>query len=762
MRFFVFLTSCLVSLATHANGILDRAYEQYSLRDFTPTGIKNVVSAQYNYDRMKNRLGGIPGEYARVRSLQAMVFIAIADPQQRKFYVDQGFGEANSAYLSFKSKYGQNPLSNNSLGEYEKKVYADLLYWGARISEEWIKNQGGSLTFERKKLINNMEQLINAGWGCLNHGGAFSFLGRLEEAYTCAPWNGEVVLRLAQEYKQKGQPEKAIALLKKFLEKKPTDLSLDLIPENTRDQKKAISLLQDWGAIQRPQAVPGEYIVELHQPLQLQFKNTFSLGEVKTWISPKVFVLKRTPLETDSAVITSVLQSRSVKRIEPNYIYQHFGVSDPLFHLQWAVQNIGQADPLGQVGYPGVDIQLPDAWKITTGDSRITVAVIDTGLDIHHPDLQGNIWTNPLEAEGKPGVDDDSNGFVDDIHGWDFVKNQPLTGDEEGHGTHCAGIIGAVGNNGIGVAGVNWNVKLMGIRFLDSRGGGSLDLALKAVQYATLMKVHIMSNSWGGGGYSEILKNAIQEANNQGILFVAAAGNNGENTDVMPSYPSSYPMENILSVAAISNQGRLAHFSNFGEETVDIAAPGQNIMSTLPQGRYESFSGTSMATPYVAGAAALVLSRENLTAKDLKNRLLKTITPLNQLKGKVNSSGYLNTLAALKNTTQTDDSYDPSRWNKTQESISTPHPYPANTQREIEFHQPGAQFMAVRFSKLDIEKNYDRIFFLDSQKRIIASWTGAHNEEYSPIIAGDRLYIRFNSDSFIQNYGFDIDQLVFK
>ena len=234
------------------------------------------------------------------------------------------------------------------------------------------------------------------------------------------------------------------------------------------------------------------------------------------------------------------------------------------------------------------------------------VAIIDTGIDYTHPDLAANIWTNPGEIAGD-GIDNDGNGYVDDVHGYDFVNNDGDPMDDHFHGTHTAGTVGAVGNNGVGVTGVNWQVKLMALKFLGASGSGSVSGAVSALEYAVTMGVRLSNNSWGGGGYSQALYDAIKNSQVIGHVFVAAAGNSGVNSDLQPAYPASYDLDNIISVAAIDSSDNLASFSNRGVVTVDLAAPGVAVLSTVLGGGYASYSGTSMATPHVTGAAALAL-----------------------------------------------------------------------------------------------------------------------------------------------------------
>jgi subtilisin family serine protease len=326
-----------------------------------------------------------------------------------------------------------------------------------------------------------------------------------------------------------------------------------------------------------------------------------------------------------------------VEYIEPNYLYQTcITPNDPSFSQLWGMQNTGQTG-----GTPGADIRATSAWSQFTGTSNVIVAIIDTGMDYNHVDLAGNAFVNPGEIANN-GVDDDGNGFIDDVRGWDFVNNDRDPIDDNGHGTHCAGTIGAVGNNGIGVVGVNWDVTLMPIKFLDAGGSGSTDAAISSIDYAVLMGARIISASWGGGGFSQALQDAIDAARQAGVLFVAAAGNSAVNTDISPHYPSSYPLDNIIAVAASDHNDQKAGFSNYGALTVDLAAPGVDILSTVPGG-YGLLSGTSMATPHVAGALALILGKiPGMTAPNAKALLLSRVDPRPGLAGLVVTGGRLN------------------------------------------------------------------------------------------------------------------------
>ena len=296
------------------------------------------------------------------------------------------------------------------------------------------------------------------------------------------------------------------------------------------------------------------------------------------------------------------------------------------------------------------DIDAPEAWDISTGSRDILVGVIDTGIDHTHPDLADNMWTNPNEIAGN-FIDDDNNGYIDDTRGWDFFNDDNNPIDDNGHGTHCAGTIGGVGNNTNGVAGVCWQVSLVGLKFFSANGEGYTSDALSAIYYANSIGVKLTSNSWGGGGYEQELKDAIDAANNAGVLFIAAAGNDGRDNNVSENYPSNYTSPNIIAVAATDFNDELAVFSNWGATTVDLAAPGVAIYSAQPGNLYQNLDGTSMATPHVAGAVALAWSLSpDSTAAEIKASVLASVDPIPSMTGKCVTGGRLNaykTLASL-------------------------------------------------------------------------------------------------------------------
>jgi subtilisin family serine protease len=317
------------------------------------------------------------------------------------------------------------------------------------------------------------------------------------------------------------------------------------------------------------------------------------------------------------------------------------------------------------------------AWEVERGNSEIVVAVIDTGVDYNHEDLRQNMWRNPGEIPDN-GIDDDGNGYVDDLVGWDFANEDERPYDtmsnnralgNPGHGTHCAGVVAAVGQNNLGISGIAPQVKVMALRFITEKGEGSTEAAIKSIRYAVQNGAKILSNSWGGEEPSEedqeLLK-TLKWAQSQGALLVFAAGNGRDNigynndTDSKPTIPASFDLDGILSVAAIDSKDRLGPFSNFGVKSVDLAAPGVKILSTVPKNGYEDtitlfgmplgeWSGTSMATPHVAGAAALILSKyPDLSSLDLKKILMDSVRPVAKLTKKVGAGGTMDLAKALE------------------------------------------------------------------------------------------------------------------
>ncbi|MGL1904381.1 MAG: S8 family serine peptidase, partial [Fibrobacterales bacterium] len=324
---------------------------------------------------------------------------------------------------------------------------------------------------------------------------------------------------------------------------------------------------------------------------------------------------------------------------QPNWIYTESRTPDDADYAElWALHNTGQTG-----GTADADMDAQEAWNVETGKSTTVIGIIDTGIDYLHPDLVANMWVNPGEIAGN-GIDDDNNGFIDDIHGWDFVNedNDPMDG--RGHGTHVAGTIAAKGNDGSGVVGVMWDAQLMALKFLSDSGSGSTVDAIEAINYATMMNVPITNNSWGGGAFDPALEIAIAAGN----LFVAAAGNDFKNMDQINSYPAGYDLDNILAVAASDHNDVHASFSNYGATKVDVSAPGVGIYSTIPEARYATYKGTSMASPQVAGVAGLLYSlNPSLTATEIKSLIMESVDVIPGLAGRTVTGGRVNAAAAI-------------------------------------------------------------------------------------------------------------------
>ncbi len=330
--------------------------------------------------------------------------------------------------------------------------------------------------------------------------------------------------------------------------------------------------------------------------------------------------------------LNKMMKSGDVAFIEPNYTVYPIGMpNDAEISKQWA-HNI---------------VKSSAAWDLSIGRDDIVVAVIDSGTDVNHSDLKENIWVNRSETPNN-GRDDDGNGYIDDVNGWDFANNDNNPADDIDHGTHVAGTIGAVCNNSLGICGQAQKLKMMPLKFLGPNGG-SVANAIKAIEYAIKMRVKIMSNSWGGTQSSQGLAQVIAKAEKSGIMFIAAAGNDTRNNDQQPSYPASYTSGNIISVAATDSADRLANFSNYGMTSVDIGAPGVSIYSTRPGNRYQFMNGTSMATPLVSGVVALMYGlKPTATVCEIRKALLSSVDVVSSLQGKVASGGRINALKAVE------------------------------------------------------------------------------------------------------------------
>jgi subtilisin family serine protease len=398
--------------------------------------------------------------------------------------------------------------------------------------------------------------------------------------------------------------------------------------------------------------------------------SAFGLTVLKAMRAPDTYLVQSPAPELNAVeeAVGALSQSGIISYAEPDYIVRVTagGIPDDTgFSFQWGMHNTGQFG-----GRPDADIDAPAAWRLGTGSWGVKVGMIDTGIDYTHPDLEPNIWTNPFDV--PDGRDNDANGLVDDVHGWDFYNDDSDPRDDHGHGTHTAGTVGAFGNNGTGVAGVNWLVSMAAIKFMtplpNGSAAGPTSDAVDAIRYATSIGMSVTSNSWGGYSHPpdqvQSLREAIAEANQRGVLFVAAAGNDGNDNDSRPVYPASIDLPNVISVAASGHSDDLVFLkrqcarrlwsSNFGANSVDLAAPGIEIWSTSPPYLdglgllYKCGDGTSMATPHVAGACALLKAREpGLSHLEIKNRILARVDLKPWLGGKLLTGGRLNLYKTL-------------------------------------------------------------------------------------------------------------------
>jgi subtilisin family serine protease len=397
---------------------------------------------------------------------------------------------------------------------------------------------------------------------------------------------------------------------------------------------------------QTPEAVPGELLVKVRSGASAAGLSRLSATAVPPRKIAEVEGGSIHVLQVQGnvdAALNSLSKDPSIEYAEPNFLF-HISAApnDPRYGELWGLKNVGQTMG-GRPGIPGADIDAQSAWDVTTGSNAVVVGVVDTGIDYNHPDLVENIWSNPGGVGGCPAG----------THGYNAITKSCDPMDDHFHGTHVSGTIGAVGNNGLGVVGVNWTTSIMALKFLSASGSGSTANAIAAIDFAVQAKiagvnVRVLSNSWGGSGFSQALLDEINMANANDILFVAAAGNSSSNNDFWSNYPSNYPTPNMVAVAATDNTDRLASFSNYGPTSVHLAAPGVDVLSTVPGSGYAYLSGTSMATPHVAGTAALLLAAQpTWTTSDVRSAILANVEPASNLNGRIVTGGRLNACRAM-------------------------------------------------------------------------------------------------------------------
>lgn len=495
------------------------------------------------------------------------------------------------------------------------------------------------------------------------------------------------------------------------------------------------------------------------------------------------------------------LQSQPwIEYAEPNYIYSahvikelsgkliQSGDEERFFERQWGLHNTGKK--FGKLkGTEGADIDMLRAWEhvksLPKSEDDVTVAVIDTGIDYRHPDLAENIWRNSgengpwkptsIEESANAGlgcedkscnnIDDDGNGYIDDHIGWNWSAREARhhgshkdPHDDNMHGTHVAGVIGAR-HNGIGMAGIDREVKLMALKFLDRRGSGTLEGAIGAVVYAATMDADIINASWGGGGESKALGEAVAFAISKGVLFVAAAGNSSQDNDFTASLPANY--EGVLSVLASDNRDQRAAFSSYGRKRGHVAAPGYFIFSTVPNG-YAELSGTSMAAPHVAGLAALMLRYEpDLRGKPelIKERLMRSSEVTPEFLSQSASGGRINAFFAVTGEIPVAHQKPDSKlvWSEpVSHFLESAHPYSGGVQEEYVIHQEGASWIELRFGRHSIEKSSDYLEIYDADHNLIDVLTGFGMEATARPIPGDTVHVVFRSDEYVNGWGFEL------
>lgn len=500
-----------------------------------------------------------------------------------------------------------------------------------------------------------------------------------------------------------------------------------------------------------------------------------------------IYLFEFASSQSPEKVAQLLLEDSAVVRASPNYEIRIEGFNDPDLSKQWSMRNYGQEAPRSLAGRRGADSGLPD--RDYEAKVEVVVAVVDTGIDYLHEDLAvteqmgnhlhvagGNIWKNPDEIPAN-GVNDDNNGdegigYVDDVYGYDFVGVNGSPMDDHGHGTHVAGVIGALRNNFKGIVGINKSVKMMGVRFLGATGGGSYFAAVKGISYVIDMKKRfpekkfLMNCSWGGTSRfgdneeNDFLMAAFQEAADNDILTVAAAGNSSLSTRLNDFFPANYAKDipEFISVAATNNIDQIADFSNYGSDSVDIAAPGVLIYSTLPGNKYEAWSGTSMAAPHVAGAAALVWSQNpQMSARDVKRVLLSSVDIVPQLQGYVSSNGRLNIRRAVEGDFNIFPTVQPVIEKIAKRAKSPQITGSQNVDHVTELHAEGAKDIAVCFDHFKLDDSIDWIQIYGSDYRIRDIITGTRvnrglrsgkaKELCSAPVPGDRIFVRLYSSS---------------
>lgn len=495
----------------------------------------------------------------------------------------------------------------------------------------------------------------------------------------------------------------------------------------------------------------GEFIAQLKESSSINDLKGLSDYSIETFSSAQnLILLKSIKTKSDSpsnralddlSDLSSLQKIEDFNYVEPNFVLrlikpiQKIRMSDP--SLESSTQSSSQWG-LG-------NIFASQAWNLSRGSQNVVVAVVDTGIDPTHYELKNNMWTDRNSSST--------------IYGYNARSPLQTPFDDNGHGTHVAGVIGANAENNSGIQGINWRVKLMAIKFLSKEGSGSVSDAIKGLEWAVNKGAHILNNSWGGGDYSRSLDETIRWSSSKGVLFVAAAGNESQDLDAKPGYPASYKHSNMVVVGALAQNERLAGFSNYGKGTVHIAAPGSKILSTVPGGKFESWDGTSMAAPHVSGVLALLKSKfPSDSMSSLKAKLLNGVTYNPWIRRQIaNEGSSLNAFKALNGNTQPKPVEPPSQgWSPAQAiNIASPSPYPLSYEESWQIKHPGAKFIKIFFKQFEVEKNYDFLRIYDGNGTLIDVMTGSHYSGiWSAVIPGESATLTLTTDKMISKKGF--------
>jgi len=554
-----------------------------------------------------------------------------------------------------------------------------------------------------------------------------------------------------------------------------------------------------------------EYVIKLGEHISGQSEKKIERIVSSAFGGPKNFIGLRS-LRSQSVFLVKVHQNIDIQQvlinnteiemIEPNFTIKAYDEQNALefdftprdehFSKQWGLNNTKQRLDQRYQMTRGADMKILEAWnaepRAIDAAKDIIVAVIDTGINKKHEDLKENLWRNSgefgdwkpqsqEEYDRAPGcwdkscnkIDDDGNGLIDDLHGWNWVRfstDNPGSADfddDQSHGSHCAGVIGAK-HNEVGISGINNKVQLMALKFLSKKGEGSLAGAIEAINYAVEKRADVINASWGGAQYSEILHQTIRNAGHAGVLFVAAAGNSSLNNDFFPSYPANYSLvPGLVSVAATEFNNQRVYFSNFGKRNVHLSAPGHVIMSTvLGRKGYNYMSGTSMAAPHVSGVAAMLIGlypeKFSRNPEALKKYLIETSTRTVALNWQLSSGGFVNALNAVKGIIPVGNTSPRGRfgWSSSRASFRSNHPYAPNTNETFEIKSRGSDWIRVKFGKFSLEEGVDQVELYDGKGNLFDTLTGIGENVYSRPIKGDTVVVKFKTDSNVNDWGYEI------